>query len=112
MERCKAMKEEKQKMQEAMKAQDMKLTEQTARMNSAAPDKRTELMAAIVTQMVEQRVAMGARKAKMEEEMMQHMMQHMEAGKESMGQCPMMKQMKGAAGKSKEYHKEHQEERK
>ena len=41
------------------------------------------LMAAVITHMVEQRIAMDARKAKMEEEMMKHMMQHMQMGKES-----------------------------
>jgi len=41
--------------------------------------------------MAEQRVAMDARKAKMDEEMMQHM----QMGKDSMSQCPMMKDMKG-----------------
>ena len=51
-------------------------------------------MAAVITRMVEQRIAMDARMAKMQEEMMQHMMQHMQMGKESMSQCPMMKGMK------------------
>jgi hypothetical protein len=50
--------------------------------------------------MVEQRITMDARKAKMEEEMMKHMMQHMQMGKESMSQCPMMKGMKGMDEKS------------
>lgn len=48
--------------------------------------------------MVEQRITMDARKAKMEEEMMKHMMQHvmqyMQMGKDSISQCPMMKGMK------------------
>ena len=95
MERCQAMKEQKQKMMEDMKAQDTELTEQVAKMNSAPVDKKMSLMATVVTRMVEQQTAMDARKAKMEEEMMQHMMQHMQMGKESMSQCPMMKGMKG-----------------
>ena len=33
--------------------------------------------------------------AKMQEVMMKHMMEHMQMGKESMSQCPMMKDMKG-----------------
>ena len=49
--------------------------------------------------MVEQRIAMDARTAKMQEEMMQHMMQHMQMGKESMSQCPMMKGMKDMKAK-------------
>ena len=112
MERCQAMKEQKQKMKEDMKAHDVQLTEQLAKMNSAPEDKKTGLMAAVITDMVEQRITMDARKAKMEEEMMKHMMQHMQMGKESMSQCPMMKGMKGMDEKSGDAHKEHQQEQK
>jgi mannose-6-phosphate isomerase-like protein (cupin superfamily) len=94
MERCQEMKEQKQKMMEDMKAQDVQLTEQLTKMNRAPENKKMGLMAAVITHMVEQRITMDARKAKMEEEMMQHMMQHMQMGKESMLQCPMMKGMK------------------
>jgi hypothetical protein len=111
-EQCQQMKEQKQKMKEDMKAQNAELTEQVAKMNSAPEDKKMSLMADVVTHMVEQRIAMDARKAKMEEEMMQHMMQHMQIGKESMSQCPMMKGMKGMDDKSAGAHKEHQEESK
>jgi hypothetical protein len=110
MQRCEAMKEQKQKMKAEMKAQDAELTEQLAKMNSAPDDKKVGLMAGVVTQMVEQRIAMNARQAKMEEEMMQHMMQHMQMGKESMAQCPMMKGMKGMDEKSADAHKGHQTE--
>jgi len=94
MKHCQEMKEQKQKMKEDMQAQDAELTEQLAKMNSAPEDKKMSLMAVVITDMVEQRIAMDARKAKMAEEMMQHMMQHMQMGKESMSQCPMMKGMK------------------
>ena len=47
-------------------------------------------MAAVLTTMAEQRVAIDARKANMDEAKMQHMMQHMQMGKESMSKCPMM----------------------
>jgi hypothetical protein len=77
MEHCKEMKED-------MKVQDAQLTAQLAEMNRAPRDEKTNLMAAALTQMVEQRIAMDARKGKMEEAMMQHMMQHMQMGKESM----------------------------
>ena len=92
-EQCQAMKEEKQKMTEDMKAQDAQLTQQLAEMNGAPDDKKVGLMAAVITRMVEQRIAMDARMAKMEEEMMRHMMQHMAMGKDSTMQCPMMKGM-------------------
>jgi hypothetical protein len=108
MERCEEMKEQKQKMMEAMKAQDAELTEQLTKMNSAPEDKKMSLMAAVITHMVEQRITMDARKAKMEEEMMKHM----QMGKESISQCPMMKGMKDMDEKSAGAHKEHQEEQK
>ena len=94
MERCQEMKDQKQKLKEDMKAQDAQLTEQLAEMNRAPKDKKVGLMATALTGMVQQRITMDARKAKMEDEMMQHMMQHMQMGKESMSQCPMMKGMK------------------
>lgn len=93
MEGCQEMKAQKQSMKEDMKSQDARLTEQLAKMNSAPESEKTGLMAAVLTQMVEQRITMDARKAKMEEAMMQHMMQHMQMGKESMSQCSMMKDM-------------------
>ena len=116
MERCQEMKEQKQKMKEDMKAQDAQLTEQLAEMNRAPKDKKVGLMAAAFTGMVQQRITMDARKAKMEDEMMQHMMQHMQMGKESMAQCPMMKgmtdmkNMKDMDENPAGTHKEHQQE--
>ena len=95
MQRCQAMKEQKQKMMADIKAQDAELTAQVAKMNSAPENEKLDLMAAVVTHMQEQQRAMNVRKAKMDEAMMQHMMQHMQMGKESMSQCPMMKGMKG-----------------
>jgi len=67
---------------------------------------KMSLMAAVITHMVEQRIAMDARKAKMEEKMMKHMMEHMQMGKESISQCPMMKGMKGMDEKSKDAQKQ------
>jgi len=69
-----------------------------------------DLLADIVTQLVKQRTARDASHAKMQEKMMQHMMEHMQMGKESMSQCPMMKDMKGMHKKAdtvpKDDHKE------
>ena len=115
MEHCQEMKDQKQKMKEDMKAQDAQLTEQLADMNRAPKDKKVGLMASALTGMVQQRITMDARKAKMEDEMMQHMMQHMQMGKESMAQCPMMKgvkDMKDMDESPASTHKEHQEEKK
>ena len=104
MEQCQKMKRQKQEMKDDMKAQDAQLTEQLANMNRAPGELKTGLMAAVLTKMVEQRIAMDARKAQMEEAMMQHMMQHMQMSKESMSQCPMMKGIDKSAGT----HEEHQ----
>lgn len=106
MEKCEEMKEEKQKMQAEMKAQDAELTAAVATMNSAAPDKKIDLLAGVVTRLVDQRTAMHVNMAKMEEKMMKHMMSHMEKGKESMSKCPMMKDMDG---KSDAAHADHHE---
>lgn len=110
MEGCKAMMEKKQEMMKKMRAQDTELSEQAAKMSSAPSDEKTALMAAIVTQLVEQRMARDEQKAKMEEKMMQHMMQHMQMGKESMAKCPMMKGMNGMDDKSGDAHEKHQKE--
>jgi hypothetical protein len=112
MERCQEMKKQKQDMKDDIKAQDAQLTEQLANMNRAPEDQKTGLMAAVLTHMVEHRIAMDARKAQMEEAMMQHMMQHMQMGKESMSQCPMMKGMKDMDDKSAGAYKEQQREQK
>ena len=112
MARCQEMKEQRQKMKEDIAAQDTQLTEQLAEMNRAPKDKKVGLMAALLTHMAEQRIAMDARKAKMEDEMMKHMMQHMQMGKESMSQCPMMGAMKDMDDNSAGTHKEQHEEQK
>ena len=111
-EHCEAMQEQKNEMMEAMKVQDGELTEQLAQMNAAPKDQKPELMAAVVTQIVAQRMARDAQKAKMEDKMMKHMMEHMQMGKESMSDCPMMKGMKHSDEKSEGEHKEHHDEAK
>ncbi len=112
MHRCQVMQEQHEKMNADTMAQDADLTAKVAGMNSAPEDAKLGRMAAILTQMVEQRTAMNARRAKMDEQMMQHMMGHMQMGAQSMAQCPMMKGMKGMNGKAMDAHKEHQAETK
>lgn len=109
MDQCEEMKKEKQKMQAEMKAQDTELTAVVATMNSAAPDKKLDLVTGVVTQLVEQRTAMHAQMAKMEEKMMKHMMGHMKMGKESMSKCPMMKDMDGKSDDAQAEHHEKSE---
>ncbi|GEM_PF-6179442 len=91
MANCNAMQEQKQKMLDDMKAQDAELTELLAKMNSAPEDKKVASMAAVINRMVEQRIAMDARKAKMEEMMQHHMQMGMGAMSGGMPQSPAMK---------------------
>jgi hypothetical protein len=112
MDRCQEMKEQNNKMMAEMKAQDAELAAQVAAMNSAPDSQKLALVTAIVTHLVEQRTAMNTQKAKMEDEMMKHMMRHMQMGKDSISQCPMMKEMKDMGEKSTDAHPEHHEEKK
>lgn len=57
MEQCQDMKEQKAKMKAEMKSYDAQLTEQIAAMNRAPEDKKTALMATIITQMAEPTVS-------------------------------------------------------
>ncbi len=95
-----AMMEHHQKMMADMKTQDAQLTEQVAAMNSAPEGKKLDLLAAVVTKMVEQRTAMTARMESMHDEMMknmkpQMMKQQMQMGQNPMSKPPMMNGMKG-----------------
>jgi hypothetical protein len=80
MEHCQAMQAQKQKLLDDIKVQDTELTELLAKMNTAPDAKKVGLLAALVTRMIEQRIAMDARKAKMED----MLMQHVQMGKDAM----------------------------
>jgi hypothetical protein len=81
-----------------VKSQDAELTELVVKMNRASGDKQMTLMATVITQIVEQQVAMNQRTAKMEDATMAHMMEHMQMGKDSMALCPMMTDMNDKIG--------------
>ncbi len=72
MEGCAGMMEQKQQMLTEMTAHDDALVAQVATMNGAPANRKSELMAAIVTTLVEQRAAHRAQNAKMEKKMMAH----------------------------------------
>ncbi len=91
---CREMTEQRQQMMEARKAEDAALTEQLAKMKSAPDDKKMEQLTALVTLMAEQRIAMSAHRAKMEDVMTRHMLRHLEMGKEVMEDCPILKALK------------------
>lgn len=110
-ERCQEMIKQKQKIKEEMKARDAELTEQLAKMNRAPEDEKVSLMAAVITQFIEQRISMDAKREKMQEEMMHHMRMHMmHIGKEPMLQCPMMERMKDMDESPSGAHQERQTE--
>ena len=92
-DQCKDMMEQKKKLAADVKSQDAELTELAAKMNRAPGDKQMALMADVISRIVEQQATMDQRKAKMDDAMMAHMMGHMQMGKDSMTQCPMMKDM-------------------
>jgi len=104
MEHCRAMKEQKQKLQSDLDSQAIQLRDQIEKMNRAPREEKVELLAAVVTDMAEQQANMNARKSKMMDGMMSHMMEHMQMGKESMAQCPMMQ---GKDAKPADAHKAH-----
>lgn len=84
-----AMMQRHQAMMADMKAKDAELTAQVAKMNSAPTNQKLDLLAAIVTRLVEQRTAMTAHMGMMQEEMMKCTMPGMPMGKESMSKHPM-----------------------
>ena len=92
-----AMMQRHQAMMADLKAEDAELAAQVAKMNSAPADKKLDLLAAIVTRLVEQRTAMNARMGMMRGEMMQHG----EMGKGCVPEHSMMKDMDEKSGDAK-----------
>jgi membrane protein involved in colicin uptake len=93
--KCQAMMAEHEKMMADMKAADQRLDDLVATMNTASGAEKTAATATVVTEMVTQDRTRRDGMMKMHQEMMSHMMEHMQAGKESMANCPMMKQTSG-----------------
>jgi hypothetical protein len=98
MEGCQAIMDQKKQMNADMTSQDAELTAHVAKMNGTAASGKTEEIAALLTHLVSQKVAMDARMAKMDEAMMNHMMKHMAMGKDAMAGCPMMDGMGAMEG--------------
>ena len=104
---CEEMKAEKAKLAAEQSVQDAELNAMIAAMNSAPDDRKVGQMANVITKMVAQRMAMDARKAKMEEDMMKHMMAHVSQGPKSAAKCSMMKDMDKKSGEGHEGHENH-----
>ena len=93
--KCKAMMADQEKMMTEMKAADQRLDDLVSKMNAASGTEKVDATAAVVNEIVTQRRTMRDGMMKMQQGMMAHMSEHMQAGKDSMAQCPMMKQMGG-----------------
>ena len=94
-EHCKDMMKQRAQLTADLKAEDADLTEQITRMNGAPTDKKLDLMAAIITNLVQQRTALNVRRETMQTAMSTHMADHMQMGKDSPSQCPMMSSLHG-----------------
>ena len=79
---------QKQDMMAKMRAQDTELAELTAQMNAAPADQKVDLMAALLTKMVEQRAGMHAHMEMMQENMLR--CTPMDKDGKPNPKCPMM----------------------
>lgn len=93
---CEAMMQQHEAMQKQMAGMDVKLQSLVDDMNRADASAKIDKMAAVITELVSQRSMMQKQMAEMQPEMMHHMMEHMQGGKDSMADCPMMKESKAA----------------
>jgi len=87
MAACQAMMNQCQRLQAEMKSQDMELEKLAADMNKAPENKKLDLLATVVTRLVNERKATHEEMLGMQSRMMQQVMQ---SGQGSMTQCPMM----------------------
>jgi hypothetical protein len=108
---CAAMMKMKQQAGADRKADDARLKDLTEKMNQATADQKADAMAAVINELVAQRMRRAAADEKMEGQMMEHMMAHMQhGGAAGAMQCPMMQMMAGnKAGStgSKDAHAQH-----
>lgn len=109
MAHCMEMMQKHDQMQAEIKAQDARVDDLVAKMNTSTGGERVEAMAAVITELSVQRKVRQGKMAAMQADMMQHMMEHMQMGKQSMSMCPMMKgmQMPSGATPTPEDHAKH-----
>jgi hypothetical protein len=112
MASCKAMMEKHKEMQGKMAQMDQKLNDLVKKMNDAKGNDKVEAMAAVLNELVDQRMGMHQMMSGHHAMMMKHMGEHMQKGATSMMQCPMMNQMKKEeTDEHKEHHAEEQSEK-
>ena len=96
-------------MMAKMEAMDARLDELVKKMNAATGSKKSDAVAAVINELVVQRKQMREHIMAMAPEMMKHMMEHLRMGvmkgmKDSMSECPMMKDMAPAKDSHSDHH--------
>lgn len=97
-DRCQQMMSMHNQMMADMKAMDASLDQKVSAMNAAKGNAKVDAMAAVINEMASQRKQMMSKMSGMRDQMMAHMGEHMsQAGgaamRQSMADCPMMKNM-------------------
>ena len=88
-QQCQAMMAKKNERMAKMQEADTQLQQKLATMNKAQGQAKVDAMAAILTQMVNQRAEMREQMMSMSDDGMKHMMGHM-GNQDAMKNCPMM----------------------
>ena len=93
---CAAMMQQHETMKKHMAEMDAKVQTLVGEMNKAKGSAKTEKMAAVINELVAQRVMMQKQMMDTHPKMMEHMMSHMQSGMmkgmaDGMAGCPMMK---------------------
>ena len=106
---CADMMKMHEEMKQKMEAADARLATLVEQMNAAKGSAKTDRMAAVINELVDQRRAMHEGMMTMQPMMMRHMMGHMQSGmmkgmKEGMSSCPMMDKSKGDEATNHEKH--------
>jgi TolA-binding protein len=90
---CLEMMQQKKTLYEDIKVQNDKLIEQLTAMNLAPKEQKVELMAGVITNLVQQQITMDERKQQMEVKMMNHLMTHMSCNNKVKVHCSMVKDL-------------------
>lgn len=107
---CADMMKMHEEMKQKMEAADARLATLVEQMNATKGSAKTDRMAAVINELVDQRRAMHEGMMTMQPMMMRHMMGHMQSGmmkgmKEGMSSCPMMDKRKGDEATKHENHR-------
>jgi acid phosphatase family membrane protein YuiD len=106
---CAGMMKMHEGMKQKMEAADARLATLVEQMNATKGTAKTDRMAAVINELVDQRRAMHEGMMTMQPMMMRHMMGHMQSGmmkgmKKGMSSCPMMDKSKSDEATNHEKH--------